>query len=398
MCALHPHDLRLRSASASGSLLPTTISADDGSVMAGQAVTAYARTHAISLRAIASRARLPHPYCELLVDGERELVEPDEIRAIAEAIETPAARLFEYRVAMVLQALTHRPERLHATFLRTVSSVELGSLGETELSDEPLGPTVARLLEQAELTRRELTDGSDLTPLALGRALGGRWHVEITTLESIAQSLGVAPELFLEYRVELVREWLHRNPQELDLLFGGLDWEPRLEQQRTWTPRPLPHPLECPPRALLESMLEIVSHEGPVMGARVNQLRLEAAGLDESPELRTRLDDVSAAAAQAGLLIADPAWPGRGQQLQKILRLPTQPACRQRVLGARAFRHVPPSELCKTITDTPEWKLRQSMPRLQKAILRTYGISRMSRADVEHMNRCIARARQGDES
>jgi hypothetical protein len=141
-------------------------------------------------------------------------------------------------------------------------------------------------------------------------------------------------------------------------------------------------------------LLEIVTAEGPVLGARVYELRLAAAGLDETKELRSLLNRGTAALARAGRIIEENES-GEQTQQYRILRLPDQAQVAVRVLGDRRLWQVPPRELEAVIQATTAWKRGLGGARVQMAVTATYGLSGVSMKDAEHLNRCITRSSQG---
>ena len=147
-------------------------------------------------------------------------------------------------------------------------------------SSKAFGPTVRDILAQHQMTQLELAESIGLAQPTLSRVMNGHELVSSELIEQIAQALDVAPETFEEYRLELLGEWLRSRPDRIDELFRELSWSPTFEEYRTWVPRPMRSPRDVSPRELLESLLEIVATEGPVMGARVYALRLAASGID----------------------------------------------------------------------------------------------------------------------
>ena len=364
------------------------------SVALFDAIAAYSASSGLSFAAAARRAGMAPGYLEGLTDADTESVDPEGFEAIARVLGIAPTQLREYRIAILLRSLLSHPDSLESAFIETLSPVERTLIAEAKFSADPLGATVWRLLHEVELTQQELAEGIGLTQSGLSRVLNGHGPASMELIEAIAQGLGVAPELFVEYRIKHIGEWLREHPCQVDALFAELNWEPTLAQYRDWQIRSLPDPAQADKRSLLTSLLEIVDAEGPVMGARVYELRLSASGLAETRELRSLINRAVAAATRAGLLLDDDESES-GTQKYRILRLPTQPKVVQRTLGTRRLWQVPPRELELALIGTAAWKRGESVPRLQHAILRTYGLSTISPKDAEHLNRCITRARQG---
>jgi len=363
-------------------------------IVLSDAIAQHTQQHGVDLAAIARRARMSPPQLQLLADGETLLIEAEPVEAVARVLGLPASRLREYRLAVVLDSLSRNSEYLDALFLEALSPIERSLVADAKFSQEPLGPSVWRLLDEHEMTQQELAEGIGMAQSALSRAMNGHERFSVELLETIAQALDAAPEIFVEYRLALIDEWLRQHPARTDELFDELNWEPTLAEYHPWRLRALPDPFDTAPRALIESLSEIVSAEGPVMGARVYELRLAASGLTETKNLRSLLNRASAAASRAGLII-DENESGDPTQKYRILRLPEQPSVAPRVLGGRRLWQVPPRELESVIRGTSAWKRGESVVRLQAAIMATYGFSGVSMKDAEHLNRCITRSRQG---
>lgn len=358
------------------------------------AIAQHAEQHRLDLATIARRAGMTRTYLELLADGETFPIEAKAIEAVARVLDLEPSRVREYRTALVVDSLSRHSAQLDALFSETLSPIERNLVGDAKFSEEPLGPTVWRLLGEHELTQQELAEGVGLAESSLSRAMNGHERPSIELLETIAQALDVAPETFVEYRLGLIDEWLRQHPGRTDELFAELSWEPALGDYHSWRVRTLPDPRDVEPRSLLESLLEIVAAEGPVMGARVYELRLAAAGLAETRDLRSVLNRGTAALARAGRII-DENESGEQTQKYRILRLPDQAQVVVRVLGDRRLWQVPPRELEAVIQATTAWKRGLSVARVQMAVTATYGLSGVSMKDAEHLNRCITRSAQG---
>ena len=359
------------------------------------AIAQHTREHGVDFAAIARRTRMSPTELQLLVDGEALFVEAEAVEAVARVLGLAASRLQEYRLAVVLDSLSRNSDYITALFLETLSPIERSLVADSKFSKEPLGPSVWRLLVELEMTKQELAEGIGISQSALGRVLNGHERFSIELLETIAQALDAAPEIFVEYRLAMIDEWLRQHPARTDELFDDLNWEPTLAEYHPWRPHALPDPLDTEPRALIESLLEIVRAEGPVMGARAYELRLEASGLTETKDLRSLLNRASAAASRVGLII-DENESGDQTQKYRILRLPEQPSVVPRVLGGRRLWQVPPRELEAVVRATSAWKRSESVARVQTAIMATYGLSGASAKDVEHLNRSISNCMRGD--
>ena len=67
--------------------------------------------------------------------------------------------------------------------------------------------------------------------------------LSLELIESVAQSLGVDPEFFLEYRLGSIEEWLCVHPNRTDELFRDLCLTASLIPYTPWAPRLLPDPM-----------------------------------------------------------------------------------------------------------------------------------------------------------
>lgn len=90
-------------------------------------------------------------------------------------------------------------------------------------SEDPFGPTIERLMEEAGLTYRGLAAGTDLSAGYLNHLVHGNRPVPSNdVIERIAEALGIEPEHFLEYRVRVITERLERLPKLIDRLYKQL--------------------------------------------------------------------------------------------------------------------------------------------------------------------------------
>jgi len=350
--------------------------------------------HGSTITRLAYGTGLPSAAVEALAAGERVMLNAAAIESVSKKLGVPADQLREFRLAVVLESLPFHPPQLDSLFRETLSPIERELVANAVFSDKAFGPTVWGLLRQHELTQQELAESIGIAQPTLSRIMNRHELASSDLIEQIAQALDVAPEVFEEYRLELVADWLRARPDRIDALFDELGWVPSFEAYRAWTPRAMPSPRDVSPRELLESLIEIVGTEGPVMGARVYALRLAAAGLAETRELRSLFNRASAAAARVGLII-DENEDGGQTQKYRVLRLPDQPPMIRRTLGGRELWQVPPRELESVVQATPAWKRGESVDNIQVAVRDAYGLSGVSSRDAEHVNRAIVRCREG---
>ena len=86
-------------------------------------------------------------------------------------------------------------------------------------SDDPFGPTIERLMEETGTTYRGLADKADLSAGYLNHIVHGNRPVPSNdVIARIAESLGVEPEHFREYRIRVITDKLEAMPELIDRL------------------------------------------------------------------------------------------------------------------------------------------------------------------------------------
>jgi transcriptional regulator with XRE-family HTH domain len=90
-------------------------------------------------------------------------------------------------------------------------------------SDETLGPTIERLMEETGTTYRGLADRADLSAGYLNHIVHGNRPVPSNeVLARIATALEVEPEHFREYRIRVITDKLEAMPELIDRLYRRL--------------------------------------------------------------------------------------------------------------------------------------------------------------------------------
>jgi transcriptional regulator with XRE-family HTH domain len=90
-------------------------------------------------------------------------------------------------------------------------------------SDEHLGPTIEELMAETGTTYRGLADKTGLSAGYLNHIVHGNRPVPSNeVIARIAQSLGVEPEHFREYRIRVITEKLEAMPELIDRLYRRL--------------------------------------------------------------------------------------------------------------------------------------------------------------------------------
>ncbi len=90
-------------------------------------------------------------------------------------------------------------------------------------SEEPFGPTVQRLMDEAGVTYRALAEKTKLSAGYLNHLVHGNRPVPADdVVETLASALGVEPEHFREYRVRVITRRLEQMPELIDRLYKRL--------------------------------------------------------------------------------------------------------------------------------------------------------------------------------
>jgi transcriptional regulator with XRE-family HTH domain len=90
-------------------------------------------------------------------------------------------------------------------------------------SAEPFGRAVERLMNEQGVTYRGLADRSGLSAGYLNHLVHGNRPVPSNdVIERLADSLGVEPEHFREYRLRVITERLEAMPELVDRLYRRL--------------------------------------------------------------------------------------------------------------------------------------------------------------------------------
>jgi transcriptional regulator with XRE-family HTH domain len=90
-------------------------------------------------------------------------------------------------------------------------------------SEEPFGPTIERLMDEAGITYRGLAAKSGLSAGYLNHVVHGNRPVPSNEImRRLAAAFGVEPEHFLEYRLRVITERLEALPDLVDRLYKRL--------------------------------------------------------------------------------------------------------------------------------------------------------------------------------
>ncbi len=92
-----------------------------------------------------------------------------------------------------------------------------------KFSEDPFGPTMERLMAEANVTYRELAGRTKLSAGYLNHLVHGNRPVPSNdVVETLAEALGVEPEHFREYRLRTITEKLEEMPELIDRLYRRL--------------------------------------------------------------------------------------------------------------------------------------------------------------------------------
>jgi transcriptional regulator with XRE-family HTH domain len=90
-------------------------------------------------------------------------------------------------------------------------------------SSDPFGPTIERLMSEQDVTYRGLAERTNLSAGYLNHLVHGNRPVPSNdVVETLAESLGVDPEHFLEYRLRVITDRLEEMPELVDRLYRRL--------------------------------------------------------------------------------------------------------------------------------------------------------------------------------
>jgi len=91
-------------------------------------------------------------------------------------------------------------------------------------SEEPFGPTIERLMDEAGVTYRSLAAKKSLSAGYLNHLVHGNRPVPSNgVIDRLADALGVEPEHFREYRIRVITDRLDSMPELVDRLYRRLN-------------------------------------------------------------------------------------------------------------------------------------------------------------------------------
>jgi hypothetical protein len=162
-----------------------------------------------------------------------------------------------------------------------------------------------------------------------------------------------------------------------------------LDPYDAWQPHQVGDPRSTPRPQIMQTMLEIISAEGPMTATRAYSLYNRAAGgrkltsvakapLSSSIYWLAREDKITLTRE------ADIPWQG-----DDMVRLPDQPAVRVRELGPRSLDEVPLDEIAELAKLIQTAGGTAEPTEMKRAILSTYGLVRLTGRADEYLGLAI---------
>jgi transcriptional regulator with XRE-family HTH domain len=349
----------------------------------------------LSQAELARRAAVSVSYVRAILGGTRP---SDEVVCrIAAALGVQPAHFLEHRLDVVATALRRSPSRLDELFTDSLSGAERRIFQTIATTKERFGIALAHLLAEQGASVEALAQATDLAPTYVQYLIDTNPKPSPELVESIAGALGVPPEHFLDYRAALLSDWLRDDPRRLNRLFRELTAPssqerdasvPLLEVYVAWPVRELPDPRAAAVEDLLQTVIEIVRIEGPVVGTRIHALVARGAGLRRvTKAVRSPLNRATARAVRSRILI-DENETGTQTQRDRVFRLAGTAAVRPRTRGDRRFSEIPLAEVRWLLA-----RLAGSSAERKRALLSAYELTRLSTHEEERLERCLKEGR-----
>lgn len=84
---------------------------------------------------------------------------------------------------------------------------------------DPFPKALANLMKEQGVDQLRLSALAKMHQSSISRYLDGLRKPSLASMESIAASLEVSPDFFLEYRIEKVKEIMERNPELVSRIY-----------------------------------------------------------------------------------------------------------------------------------------------------------------------------------
>lgn len=143
-----------------------------------------------------------------------------------------------------------------------------------------------------------------------------------------------------------------------------------------WASRPVPNPHSASFSALFESLVEIVTAEGPMVSGRLYSLFNKAAGyMRLRQQMVGILDRVVCRGVRLGCLVQEQTRCG---QMERVLRIPGSPEVNLRERGPRALDEIPCSEITAVRERLRQSDEQQEQEQLVRQLAAAYGVRRLT--------------------
>lgn len=154
---------------------------------------------------------------------------------------------------------------------------------------------------------------------------------------------------------------------------------------KTWPERELSDPRSAGRREVVDSLIEIVRAEGPMVCGRAYRIYADAAGIRRIGKVvRGDFHRAMTSAIRSGRLIARREHRDHNPDL-RVVHGAQMPKIVPRPLGLRVFDEVPPSEIAARMKDVADANPSLSVGDLIQRVLGFYGVRRKTHNIVDHM-------------
>jgi hypothetical protein len=152
--------------------------------------------------------------------------------------------------------------------------------------------------------------------------------------------------------------------------------------------------LESSRSAVVDAVVAVVTAEGPVIGRRLHQSYVRAAGGQRvGKQIGRALNSAISTAVRRGLLVEEDPLGEQGIR-PRTYRLPDQPPVRLRKLGPRTLDQVPPAELGKLMSVAARSVGWHNREQLFRATLGLLGLRRLTAQAHDRLQQILVVAEQ----
>jgi very-short-patch-repair endonuclease len=165
--------------------------------------------------------------------------------------------------------------------------------------------------------------------------------------------------------------------------------QPAMAEYSAWVPRRIPDPRFARQPDLVETLVEVVTAEGPILAHRAYRLITQAAGGQRvTHAVVSPLNKACARAIRQGQLVATPSVPGAAW-VNNVLRLPAQSEVVVRDRGPRDLEEIPGSEIREVVRMLRGRAGSAGDIDLKREILSTYGRTALTQAASRYLDQCL---------